>query len=198
MMASSQIAILLKDKRGEGRIEDEEDVPWNCPVDKGELITKIPEKERVSNNDGKQPHNYRLYTGGEQDNVTLYAGPTDIAPLHGTEVDYLLPVHPPSTRIHQYTRDNRMTEIMDIKVGDVVIFKLDQGKGNVTAFVRGKVRHLGIIPEHKGIYFGIKITVSTVLYILNILQYTRRINILVEVLLMVDLILIVVLRMLYM
>ena len=197
-MASSQIAILLKDKRGEGRIESEEEISWNCPVDKGELIIEIPEKERVPNNDGKQPHNYRLYTGGGQDNVTLYAGPTDISPLHGTEVDYLLPVHPPSTRIQQYTRENKMTEIMDIKVGDVVIFKQNQGKGNPIAFVRGKVRYLDTIAEHEGIYFGIEITVSTVLYILNILQYTRTISILVKVLLMVDLILIVVLRMLYM
>ena len=197
IMASSHIAILLKDKRGEGRIESEEEVPWNCPVDKGELIIEIPEKEQVPNNDGKQPHNYRLYTG-EQDNVTLYAGPTDIAPLHGTEVNYLLPVQPPSTRLQHYRRENKMTEIMDIKVGDVVIFKHNQGKGNAPAYIRGKVRHLGTIPEHKGIYFGIEITVSTVLCILNILQYTRRINILVEVLLMVDLILIVVLRMLYM
>ena len=169
MMASSQVAILLKDKRGEGRIEDEEEVPWNFLVDKGELIIEIPEKEQVPNNDGKQPHNYRLYTGGEQDNVTLYAGPTDIALLHGTEVVYLLPVQPPSTRIQQYTRENRMTDIMDIKVGDLVIFKLDQGKGNAFAFVRGKVQYLGTIPEHEGIYFGIEITVSTVLYILKYL-----------------------------
>ena len=194
-MASSQVAILLKDKRGEGRIESEE--KESCPVDSGELIIEIPEKERVPSNDGKQPHNYRLYNG-EQDNVTLYAGPTDIALLHGTEVDYLLPVHPPSVRIQQYTRENRMTEIMDIKVGDLVIFKLDQGKGNPIAYVCGKVRYLSTIPEHKGIYFGLEITVSNILCILNILQYIRRINILVKVLLMVDLILIVVLRMLYM
>ena len=168
-MVSSQIAILLKDKPGEGRIESEEDVPWNCPVDKGELIIEILEKERVPSNDGKQPHNYRLYTGGEQDNVTLYVVSTDIALLHGTEVDYLLPVQPPSTRIQQYTRENKMTEIMDIKVGDVVIFKQNQGKGNPIAYVRGKVRYLGTIPEHEGIYFGIEITVSTVLYILKYL-----------------------------
>ena len=164
MMTSSQIAILLKDKRGEGRIESEEEVPWNCLVDKGELIIEIPEKKRVPSNDGKQPHNYSLYTG-EQDNVTLYAGPTDISSLHGTEVDYLLPVHPPSIRFQQYTRENRMTEIMDIKVGDTVIFKQSQGKGNPIAFIRGKVRYLGTIPEHEGIYFGIEIIVSIVLYI---------------------------------
>ena len=166
MMASSQIAILLKDKRGEGRIEGEEEVPWNCPVDKGELVIEIPENKRVPSTDGKQPHNYRLYAG-EHDNVTLYAGPTDISPLHGTEVDYLLPVHPPSARIQQYTRENRMTEIMDIKVGDSVMFKKNQGKSNPIAFVRGKVRHLGTIPENEGIYFGIEITVSIVLYIIK-------------------------------
>ena len=165
MMASSKIAILLKDKRGEGRIEGEEEIPWNCPVDKVEFIIEIPKKEQVPSTDGKQLHNYRLYTG-ECDNITLYAGPTDISPLHGTEVDYLLPVHPPSARIQQYTRENRMTDIMNIKVGDLVIFKQNQGKSNPIAFVRGKVRHLGAIREHEGIYFGIEITVSAVLYII--------------------------------
>ena len=168
MMANSQISILLKDKHGEARIEGEEEVPWNCPVDKGEFIIEIQKKERVPNTGGKQPHNYRLYTG-EHDNVTLYAGPTDISLLHGTEVDYLLPVHPPSARIQQYTRENRMTEIMNIKVGDSVIFKLDQGKTIPTFFVRGKVQYLGTIPENEGIYFGIEITVSTVQYIIKYL-----------------------------
>lgn len=80
-------------------------------------------------------------------------------------ISHLYMEHPPSTRLQQYTRQNRMTEIMDMKAGDVVIFKYNQGKGNPIAFLSDKVRYLGTIPEHEGIYFRIEITVSTVLFV---------------------------------
>ena len=194
-MAEQKFAcILTKPKRGIGRPVRERDDPWQCDVHKGEIVVEIPLNERSTTD--HTPHNYRLYT---EPNVTLYAQPSDVLPLYGAEADYLLAVHPPSVRCREYLMSENLKEKMELKVGDTVIFKLKINEDAPDSYVNGKIRYLGKLREHDGVYFGIEIIVSYwIITLCNLYMYLyRRNNIVVEVLLMVDHILIVVLIMVY-
>ena len=194
-MAEQKFAgILSKQKRGISRPVKEGEDPWQCDVHKGEIVVEIPLNERSTTD--HTPHNYRLYT---EPNVTLYAPLTDVLPFYGTEVDYLLAVHPPSVRYREYLMSENLKEKMELKVGDIVIFKWHITKGGLESYVRGKIRYLGKLREHDGVYFGIEILVSYwIITLYNLYMYLyRRNNFVVEVLLMVDHILVVVLIMLY-
>ena len=156
-MAEQKFAgILIKPKRGIGRPVKEGEDPWQCDVHKGEIVVDIPLNERSTTD--HTPHNYRLYT---EPNVTLYAPPTDVTPLYGAEVDYLLAVHPPSVRFKQYLQPGDFIKSkMELKVGDIVLFKLKINEDAADAYVHGKIRYLGKLREHDGVYFGIEILVS--------------------------------------
>ena len=188
-------SILIKLKRGIGRPVKEGEKPWRCDVHKGEIVVEIPFNERSTTD--HTPHNYRLYT---EPNVTLYAPPTDVTPLYGAEADYLLAVHPPSVRYREHLMSENLKEKMELKVGDIVIFKWHITTDGPESYVRGKIRYLGKLREHDGVYFGIEILVSYwIITLCNLYMYLyRRNNFVVKVLLMVDHILIVVLIMLYM
>ena len=195
-MAEQKFAgILTKQRRGIGRPVKEGEDPWQCDVHKGEIVVEIPLNERSTTD--HTPHNYRLYT---EPNVTLYAQPSDVAPLYGAEADYLLAVHPPSVRFKQYLQSNDLKSKMELKVGDIVLFKLKIKEDLPDSFAHGKIRHLGKLSEHDGVYFGIEILVSYwIITLYNLYMYLyRRNNIVVKVLLMVLHILVVVLIMLYM
>ena len=188
-MAEQKFAGILK--RGICRPVKEGDNSWQY-VHKGEIVTDIPLNERSTTD--HTPHNYRLYT---EPNVTLYAQPTDVLPLYGAEADYLLAVHPPSVCCREHLISENLKDKMELKVGDIVIFKW-----HITpeSYARGKIRYLGKLPEHDGVYFGIEILVSYwIITLYNLYMYLyRRNNIVVKVLLMVLHILVVVLIMLYM
>ena len=155
-MAEQKFAgILSKQRLGIGRPVKEGEDPWECDVHKGEIVVEIPLNERSTT--GHTPHNYRLYT---EPNVTLYAQPTDVPPLYGAELDYLLAVRPPSVRYREYLSSENLKEKMELKVGDIVIFKWHITKDAPESYVNGKIRYLGKLREHDGIYFGIEILVS--------------------------------------
>ena len=195
-MAEQKFAgILTKLKRGIGRpVKGEE--PWQCDVHRGEIVVEIPINERSTTD--RTPHNYRLYI---EPNVTLYAQPSDVTPLYGAELDYLLAIDAASVRFKQYLQsDDFKKSKMKLKVGDIVLFKLKINEDAPESYVHGKIRYLGKLREHDGVYFGIEILVSYwIITLCNLYMYLyRRNNIVVEVLLMVDHILAVVLIMLYM
>ena len=158
MMATKMgVCILTKEMFGEGKPEKEGEDPWECMIFRGELVVEIPEKDWLLNKEGK-PLNYQLLSG--PDIVKLHAGLTDVSPLQGDEVPYLLAVQPPGVRLKEYLREDRKKEIMALKVEDLVILKLDQGPSLGGTFVRGKLCYIGPIDEIEGIFFGIEITVS--------------------------------------
>ena len=155
-MAEQKIAsIIIKQRRGICRPVKEGDNSWQCEVHEGEIVVEIPLNERSTTD--HPPHNYRLCT---EPNVTLYAPPTDVLPLYGAEVDYLLAVHPPSVRFKLSLQTDVLKSKMEIKVGDIVLFKLKINEDAPESYAHGKIRHLGKLPEHDGVYFGIEILVS--------------------------------------
>ena len=159
MMATTRLGVCITTKEmfGEGKPEKEEEDPWECRIFKGELVVEIPEKGWLFNKEGK-PLNYELLSG--PDIVKLHAELTDVSPLQEDEVHYLLAVQPPGVRFKEYLREDRKKEIMELKVEDVVMFKLDQGHKNATSIIRGKICYIGPIDEDEGIFFGIEIIVS--------------------------------------
>ena len=155
-MAEQKFAgILSKQKRGIGRPVKEGEGPWQCDVHKGEIVVDIPLNERSTTD--HTPHNYRLYT---EPNVTLYVSPTDVLPLYGAELDYLLTIDAASVRYREYLSSENLKEKMELKVGDIVIFKLKIKEDAPESYAHGKIRHLGKLREHDGVYFGIEILVS--------------------------------------
>jgi ubiquitin thioesterase CYLD len=155
-MAEQQIVfILLREKPGLEASNDKDNKnPWECKVQKGDIVEEIPYKDRVPNPD-HPTHNYRLYT---EPDVTLFTIPTDVSVLHGKEVDYLLAVHPPSARVKEYLNTQQLKEKMEIKMGDLVIFRYSIKKDAPGgSFVHGKVQYIGFVRDSEGIYFGIEI-----------------------------------------
>ena len=99
-MAEQKFAgILTKQKRGIGRPVKEGEDPWQCDVHKEEIVVEIPLNERSTTDHTPHMYNYRLYT---EPNVTLYAPPTDVLPLYGAELDYLLAIDAASVRFKHY------------------------------------------------------------------------------------------------
>ena len=135
----TNICILLQEKTGERQGQQ-----LQHRIFKGELVAE------------NQRHpNYCLYTDPD---VTLCLEHTDISsPLEETELNYLLAVQSPSVRLEQY-QSNKKEEIMGLKVGDVVMFMLDQ---SYFLFTRGIIHYIGCLDGYKGIHFGIEILVST-------------------------------------
>lgn len=196
MMTDPGVCLLMKEKHGVGKPTQEEDNPWECTIYRGELVIEIPEKDRPPNQQGRHPDNYHLYY---DHSITLYAAPLEVTPLTRDELKYLIAVYPPSVRIQQYLNEKRLKEIMEIKKGDMVMFKFKIEQTAPDSIIRGKVQYLGHLEEKDGIYFGIEIMVSIINTIVNILVNICRIKSNeVEVVLMVDHILIVVTIMLYM
>ena len=158
MMATTKlgVCITIKEMYGEGKPEKEGEDPWDCRIFKGELVVEIPVKECFFSKEGK-PLNYQLLSG--PDIVKLHAELTDVSPLHKDEVPYLLAVHPPGVRLKEYLKD-RKKEITALKVGDTVMFKLDQGPNAASNIIRGKIHYIGPVEESDGMFFGIEITVS--------------------------------------
>ena len=157
MATTSTVFILTKEMYGEGKPEKEGEDPWDCRIFKGELVVEIPVKDQLLNKEGK-PLNFQLLTG--PDIVTLHAENTEVSPLHEDEVPYLLAVQHAGMRLNEYLREDKKKEIMALKVEDVVMFKVDQGRRSASSIIRGKIRYIGPVQESDGKFFGIEITVS--------------------------------------
>ena len=150
-------SLLLKQKSAEEKYDS--DPPLQTVVPRGELVLEIPPKDRITRTDGSPSHNYCLYSNNA---VTLYDDGTGVAPLYGAELDYLLAITDPQKRIVQYLESGKLKWIMDLKHGVVVSFQLPQGS-NAVLMPKGRVRYYGLIPGHKGVMFGIEITVRIII-----------------------------------
>ena len=151
-MASGETiqGILLKQTMGERPTDGGN--PFNIWIARGELVREIPPKDQVPRSK-EHSHNYCKLT---EPDVTFYNNGSDIAPLDGAEPDYLLGVEKAEHRIQEYLKQNKLKEVMDLKMNDVVLFKLD--RGSVNKVIRGRIKYVGT-PTHKGVKFGIEILV---------------------------------------
>lgn len=148
--------ILIRERKGFGTFREGEE-PWQCRVSKGELVTEIPKNEIRPIESGKPAPNYRLYRPDDNATVVLYAGRFDVSPVEDKELDYLLAVEPPSVRLQEYLKPDKMK--MELVCGDGVLFRMKLPNGADT-FVKGIIRYLGPLEEREGVFFGIEIQVG--------------------------------------
>ena len=144
---NTTFCILLKDKMGYRDGGDPFQAPY-CTVSKGELLVEMREEGSSK---------YRLY---HDECVTLHVGRLDVSPLDERELEYLLAVEPPSTRLQEYLKRDEVKENLDLVVGDVVMFKLKVKPDAAHSIIKGVIRYIGPIEGKCGTHFGIEIQVS--------------------------------------
>ena len=153
--------ILLKQQMGERKPNQEEEKPMETYFFRGEILLEIPEKQQIPREDGTPPHNYCKF---HDPAATTYDSGTNVSPLYGAELDYLLGIYRSSVRAVEYLQVDKMAWIMDLRLGSKVFFQLDKEK-DVPLLIQGKIRYYGAIPGHDGVMFGIEIIVSVINYI---------------------------------
>ena len=121
-------------------------------IKKGELLFEIPLKDRVKQEADKPPHNYALLRDPE---VTLYDSCVNVVPLTGLEADYLEGVKDPHTRYLEHRKEDRLKWIMDLRIGDMVYFKLERGS-EVPLTTQGRIKWYGVMDGETGVNFGIE------------------------------------------
>ena len=96
-------------------------------------------KDQVKQEADKPPHNYALLRDPE---VTLYDNNgINVVLLIGLEADYLEGVKDPHDRYLEHRKDDHMRWIMDLRIGDMVYFKLETDKvSQVPLYIRGRTR----------------------------------------------------------
>ena len=160
--------ILLKQRTGEENdTRDGSNIPFQTYVPRGELVSEIPAKDRISRKDGSPSHNYRLHNDPA---ISLYDDGSGVCPLQGAELDYLKAIHNPTTRIVQYLDADKMKWIVNLKHNDNVFFRLKLTKSAPPVAVKGKIRYYGHIKGHTGVMFGIEILVSCSYNFINALD----------------------------
>ena len=134
--------------------------PQKIPyIKKGELLFEIPLKDRVKQETDKPPHNYALLRDPE---VTLYDSGINVVPLIGPEANYLEGVKDPHTRYLEHRKEDRMKWIMDLRIGEMVYFKLERGSKVLALTTQGRIKWYGMKDGETGVNFGIEITVSKI------------------------------------
>ena len=109
--------ILLTQRTAEGN----DGIPFQTIVQKGELLLEIPAKDQIPRKDGTPSHSHCLYN---DPTITLYDNGTGVCPLQGAELDYLIAIKYPTTRILQYLDTEKMKWIMDLRTNDIVFIRL--------------------------------------------------------------------------
>ena len=150
--------ILLKQRTGEeNENQDGTNIPYQTYVQRGELVSEIPAKDRIPRKDGSPSHNYCLHNDPA---ISLYDDGTGVCPLRGVELEYLKAIHNPTTRIVQYSDADKMKWIVNLKHNDIVFFGLKPlTESAPTMAVKGKIRYYGLVPGCVGVMFGIEILV---------------------------------------
>ena len=149
--------ILLKQQMGERKPDQEGEKPFQTYFFRGEILLEIPQKEQIPREDGTRAHNYCKY---DDPDVTTYNNGTNVSPLYGAELDYLLGIDRPSDRAIEYVQASKLAWIMDLRSGTEVFFKLNKER-DVPLIIPGIIRYYGCIPGHDGVMFGIEIKVIT-------------------------------------
>ena len=150
--------ILLKQQIGERKPDQEGEKPLLIYFFKGEILLEIPLKEQIPREDRTPAHNYCKY---DDPDVTIYNNGSNVSPLYGAELDYLLGIHRPSVRAVEYLMVDKLTWIMDLRFGSNVFFQLDKEK-DVPLLIQGKIKYYGAIQGHQGVWFGMEIIVSII------------------------------------
>ena len=153
--------ILLKQQIGERKPNKLEEKPLQVYIYRGEILLEIPLKEQIPREDGTPAHNYCKY---DDPDVTTYNNGTNVSPLYGAELDYLLGIDRPSVRAIEYLQVDKLAWIMDLRHGSNVFFQLDKEKDVPLLIIPGKIRYYGAIPGHDGVWFGIEIIVSIIVF----------------------------------
>ena len=157
---STGVCILVQQASGvrkAKRTGKSQKVPY---IKKGELLFEIPLKDRVKQEADKPPHNYALLRDPE---VTLYDNGINVVPLIGPEADYLEGVKDPHTRYLEHRKEDRLKWIMDLRIGEMVYFKLERDKSSkVPLTTQGRIKWYGVMDGEIGVNFGIEITVSKI------------------------------------
>ena len=188
--------ILLKQQMGERKPNQEGEKPFRIYFFRGEILLEIPLKKQIPREDGTPAHNYCKF---DDPDVTTYNNGTNVSPLYGAELDYLLGIDRSSIRAIEYLQVDKLAWIMDLRLGSIVFFQLDKEK-DVPLIIQGKVGYYGAIPGLDGVKFGIEIIVSIIMcFSLCVINYFyhRMKNTEVKVQLMDILVSSVVIRMLF-
>ena len=128
-------------------------------IKKGELLFEILLKDRVEQEADNPPHDYALLRDPE---VTLYDSGINVVPLIGPEADYLEGVKDPHTRYLEHRKEDRLKWIMDLRIGEMVYFKLERGSKVLALTTQGRIKWYGVMDGETGVNFGIEITVSKI------------------------------------
>ena len=150
--------IVLKERTGEQYdTQEDSNIPFQIYVQRGELVSHIPVKDRTPRKDGSPIHNYCVHNDPA---ISLYDDGTGVCPLQGAELDYLQAIHNPTTRIVQYLDADKMKWIVNLKRNDNVFLRLKLAKSAPPLVVKGKIRYYGLVQGYVGVMFGIEILVS--------------------------------------
>ena len=151
------VYLLLRRTLGDQKPDREGEKPFPIYISKGELLVEIPPKEQIPREDGTPAHNYCKYNDPA---ATTYDSGTNVSPLYGAELYYLLGIYSSSVRAIEYLQVDKLAWIMGLKCGTEVFFQLNREK-DVPLIIPGIIRYYGRIPGHDGVMFGIEIKVIT-------------------------------------
>ena len=137
----TSVFLLLRAKDGRKRPSRK-----TVPVCKGELIQEFPQPLLADQHSGE--HNCHVFN---DQSITLWCDPTDIAPLADSEWHYLLAVTP-ALRIKEFNSRDKKEYVMGLKTGDEVSFRTNEAR-----LVKGRIRYLGPVQGKIGVYLGAEI-----------------------------------------
>ena len=136
-----------------------------CRVLKGELVTAIPPEDRVQQNDGLMPHNYRTLT--KDSPATFYHDDEelDLSPLTPNDYDVLAGIKSTYARYQFFIEEGRLDWANKLKKGDKVFVEVPVEGGGTTPGTGPRasavVRYVGPVQTLPGITFGVEIKVCT-------------------------------------
>ena len=157
---AAETAILLKDIQGERSGKMRKSSLKAVHVCRGELLILIPRAKLVPRRDGKPAHNYQLASDAE---VTLYSGGEEVSPLSDSDYRLLEAIKSRAARYEVFQKD-LLEWGSELKDGMFVLATLPSKSPVSSQQAVSLIRHVGLLPNEQGIYFGIEIMVSTYYY----------------------------------
>ena len=147
-MSSGQLVYILL-RQSDGRRAPEGKITI---VTKGELLVPISDADQANTRDDGNRPNYHVF---KNPSVSLYCGAHYVAPLPDAQHHYFIPLRP-FGRVQEFFNEEKKEWVFDLKSGDFVTFS----KAKNILFAKGKIRHVGSVPDKAGVFFGIEILVS--------------------------------------
>ena len=148
--SDTSVYLLLRAKDGRKRPSR-----MTVPVCKGELVLEFLQPLPADQHSGE--HNFHVLN---DQSITLWCDPTDIAPLTENEYHYFLAVSL-GHRIKEFHKRDKKEYVMNLITGNEVFFRTNEGK-----LVRGRIRYLGPVEGKIGVYLGVEIDQVSLAYIM--------------------------------